>query len=675
MPVIWTIEEKCKRCYSCIRECPAKAIKVEKGQAKVMESRCLGCGHCVRVCSQNAKAILSGVEETIRMLQNGENVVAMLAPSFPAAFIEIGPEKIVGALKQCGFRHVVEVAFGADLINDAYVQLVKNGTANGTSCESPIIATSCPAICAYVEKYVPDLLPNMAPIVSPMIAMGRVVRKRYGKAVKVVFIGPCSAKKVEAQDIEVQDAVDVVLTFKELVDLWKTLNVHPEEAKMVNFDPPHPSLGRLYPISGGLLKSAGLPTDIMDTDIIFTEGKQRTLDMLDSLKDGEINARFVDLLFCEGCINGPGQKINENHFTRKQKVVKYTQNSKFQTDQKQWVQELESFRDVNVFRGFSDKRIIAIDPTEEDIRTILARINKFQESDELNCGECGYEACKQYAQAVFNGFAESDMCLPYLVDNLQTIRIQLQDSLIELEETQQQLIQNEKMASIGQLAAGVAHEVNNPLGSIMLYAHLVLQQLQPSDPKSGDLKFIMDEAQRCQKIVSGLLSFARQGRINLKKQNITELIEKVVIAVNKQKLFKNIDIIINVDQNIPEISFDPDQIYQVFLNLAINAGESMPEGGVLKISAQLVLEQKKVNIKFSDTGIGISEENLKKMFTPFFTTKQIGKGTGLGLPIAYGILKMHKGNITVQSELGKGTTLSIDLPLIVETEKQPFFNK
>ena len=161
MGVVWTIPERCKRCYSCIRECPAKAIKVEKGQAKVIDERCLACGHCVRVCSQQAKAVLSGVEQTMEFLQQGQHVVAMVAPTFPASFIDFPPEVFVGALRRIGFRSVVEVAYGADLINREYYRLINAQDKKSGSQALPLITSSCPVIADLVEKYVPDLLPHL----------------------------------------------------------------------------------------------------------------------------------------------------------------------------------------------------------------------------------------------------------------------------------------------------------------------------------------------------------------------------------------------------------------------------------------------------------------------------------------------------------------------------------
>ncbi|MDZ7370367.1 MAG: ATP-binding protein, partial [candidate division KSB1 bacterium] len=652
MPVIWTLEEKCRRCYSCIRECPAKAIKVEHGQAKVIENRCLGCGHCVRVCSQGAKAVLDGVQNVLNFLAGDRPVAAMVAPSFVAAYSDWPVQKFVGALRACGFDYVVETAFGADLINRAYFKLVHNAEGLDVSAKRPIIASSCPALTNYIEKYAPELIQNLAPIVSPMVAMGRVVRKYYGEDVLRVFIGPCTAKKVEIMTEEVRDAVDEVLTFAELEQIWHEQGVSLSEVEPAEFDPPRAYLGRVYPLAGGFLRSAGLPADVMSTETLVTEGKAQVLNLIESLRREEVPATIIDVLFCEGCINGPFMNQAVNYFNRKHRLVSYAEESRLSFDYTAWRRAIEECQDVPIFRGFHPDQVPSGEPSEADIKAILARIDKFAPADELNCGACGYESCRAYAKAVFQGLAEPDMCLPYLIDKMQRMQEQLQQSMNELAETQQQLLQHEKLASIGQLAAGVAHEVNNPLGAIMLYAHLVKQRLGENDPNVEDIKFIMEEARRCQSIVSGLLNFSRQGRLNLTLQQIGNVIQRTVKAVRRQPLFSRVDIRTIIKPDVPSCYMDAEQMHQVFLNLAVNAAEAMPEGGTLTITAQV--ENDKLQILFEDTGVGIPKENLGKLFTPFFTTKQIGKGTGLGLAIAYGIVKMHKGNIMVKhSEVGK----------------------
>jgi len=231
-----------------------------------------------------------------------------------------------------------------------------------------------------------------------------------------------------------------------------------------------------------------------------------------------------------------------------------------------------------------------------------------------------------------------------------------------LRETQEQLIQKEKLASVGQLAAGVAHEINNPLGSILLYAD-ILRKETPEDnqQQAEDLDMIIRETTRCKTIVNDLLNFSRQNEVLAQDTDLNALLEELAQEASKQELFEGIDLLCDLEPDLPTIQADPLQLRQVFLNLMNNAAEAMPHGGQLTLRTQKGQAKGFVTAEIQDTGVGISDENMKKLFTPFFTTKPIGKGTGLGLAIIYGIVKMHRGQISVSSEEGQGTTFTITM--------------
>lgn len=240
-----------------------------------------------------------------------------------------------------------------------------------------------------------------------------------------------------------------------------------------------------------------------------------------------------------------------------------------------------------------------------------------------------------------------------------------------LKETQEQLLQKEKLASVGQLAAGVAHEINNPLGSVLLYAD-ILRKETPGDnaQQREDLDMIVREATRCKAIVNDLLNFSRQNQVLAQETDLNLLLQELAEETSKQHLFEQIQIVTELDPHLPCIQADPLQIRQVFLNLMSNAAEAMPDGGKLFLRTSAGPAAGTVTAEVEDTGVGISEENMRKLFTPFFTTKPIGKGTGLGLAIIYGIVKMHRGQIGVQSKVGKGTkfTLTLRQQLPVQNE-------
>ena len=232
-----------------------------------------------------------------------------------------------------------------------------------------------------------------------------------------------------------------------------------------------------------------------------------------------------------------------------------------------------------------------------------------------------------------------------------------------LDRIQKELVDKEKLASMGQLAAGVAHEINNPLGTIMLYSETLYREAGDDSAKQGDLKMIIDATHRCKRIVGDLLNFAREQEMLTQESNMHDILEQAIHSVSGQPSFDRVKIIRCFVADLPLIQADPAQLMQVFVNLLNNASDAMSEDGTITITTRFS-KGHAVEIDIADTGRGIEKENLGKLFTPFFTTKPIGKGTGLGLSIVYGIIKMHRGQIQVSSQVGKGTTFTVTLPMI-----------
>ena len=650
--IVSTIGQKCKRCYSCVRECPAKAIKVYEGQALVLENRCISCGHCVKVCALGAKQIASDIEKVFDIFIPNYNTIAIIAPSFAAAYPD-AYFKIPTVLRNMGFSKVIETAFGADLVSDEYEKYIHDNP------NKLIISSPCPAINNYIEKYFASLVGNLAEIVSPMVALGRYLKKQYGNETKVVFIGPCVAKKSEYVDEEVNDSIDAVLTFTELNQETNNKNINITSFKDSFFDPPYANLGKSYPLSGGLLKTASVKADILAKEVIVVDGKERVEELIKDISENKIKSKFIDVLFCEGCISGPAIESSLNYYSRREKVIEYIEESITQVDKNIWKSDKYNNRNLDLTRKFRNRSQRIPMPDENKIKEILASTNKFSKKDELNCGSCGYATCREYAISIAKGIAEEDMCLPYLIDKME-------DAYSELKDTQMQLHDAEKLASIGQLAAGVAHEINNPLGTILLYSSMLKEDIEKINGEANsvdDIKMIIEETKRCKSIVSNLLNFARQGKLKLENENIVQIILEVIKTTKLNPLFEKINYQFNSELRNEEFLIDSDQIKQVLVNLITNASESLEESKIKEVNINVANEHNNLKIDISDTGSGIDRENINKLFIPFFTTKKIGKGTGLGLAISYGIVKMHKGNLIVNSELGKGSTFTILLPI------------
>jgi len=654
-PLVTTIPDRCRTCYGCVRECPAKAIRIVSGQAQVIPDRCIGCGNCVQVCSQGAKAIRDGLADVEALLASGRPVALELAPSFPAEFVEVPWRRLVGMIRAAGFAFVHEVAFGADLVSERYRRLVE-----GTEGRQ-FIATTCPALVEYVLYYFPHLADRLAPIVSPMIATARVIRRERGPEVPVVFAGPCIAKKGEA-GWDTGEEIDGVLTFPELRELFRRRGVQADQVEDSDFDPPHGGLGGLFPVTGGLLKSASIDDDLVYAEGVAVDGHRRFVEAIREFEVGAVPAALLEVLACEGCVMGPGMTRRDPRFSRQAAVTRTLRERARELDEGEWARAMERYRHLDLSRQFqpSDRRLPG--PTPEELQQLLARLGKNRPEDELNCGACGYATCVEHAVAIHQGLAENEMCLPYAIDRLRTTVQELHRSHQQLGEAQEALVQAEKLASMGQLAAGIAHEVNNPLGVVLMYAHLLADELPKDSPMAADLHLIAEQATRCKNIVSGLLNFARQNQVRLQPVDVRDLVQAALRGIRRPD---NVRVIVEQGAGDPVAELDRDQVIQVLVNVMVNACEAMPQGGTLTV--RIDGDEERVVLEVSDTGIGIPPEHMGRIFTPFFTTKPMGRGTGLGLAVSYGVVKMHRGEIRVQSNADPargptGTTFTIRLP-------------
>jgi len=656
---------KCRRCSYCVQICPAKAIKVEKDSFRVIQERCVMCGGCIRACPQGALTYHGGLSHVKEFFAEGTKTIAVLDPSF-AVETDLGtPRQVVSVLKQIGFHEVWEGAFGAELVSQVYFKLLHEETIR------PLISSFCPVIVFYVQKYYPQLIPNLAPVVSPMIAIGKVARQLKGLEWKVVYITSCLSRMGKMVAPEVAGSIDEVITFVDVRKLINEMGINKSALPETEFDGPRPYQGRIMPVIGGLYRNIGPSFDVLTDEISVIGGYRRSIGALKQLAEGYMQGKFLDFVYCYGCVDGPFAERDLSILARRQIVAQYTKSEMAKQDIVGVMAELDKFKNIDLARSFQNMEQRLPSPTEEEIRTVLKKIGKLPPNHNLDCRACGYPSCRDKAIAVVQGLAREEYCLPYLLgeskkifQQLEKSHRELQVSHQELEQAQTQLIRTEKLASIGQLAAGVAHEINNPLGTILIYSHLIQKSLEPDDPKREDIALVISEANRAKEIVQGLLSFAREKKLRASEININDILEEVLSLVVNQSLFHNIKIKKSFDQDPQAIVADETQLKQVFLNIILNAAQAMEGNGKLTIST--IFDKKQIKIKIADTGPGIPPEVMGKLFSPFFTTKE--KGTGLGLAISYGIIERHQGKIDVETELGKGSTFVITLPVIVSEE-------
>ncbi len=652
--LVRTLKERCRVCYTCVRECPAKAIRIANGQAEILPERCIGCGNCVTVCSQHAKQYRSSIDEVRSLLEGDSSVAAIIAPSFPAEFSDIPTaELFTGMVRKLGFDYVAEVSFGADLVAQGYRRIHDNTE------DSYQISTDCPAIVSFVRHYFPHLTDHLVKLVSPMIAMARVMKELHGKDLEVVFIGPCIAKKEEADEVPGRD-VSSALTFVELRQLFMMYGISDERVEPSSFDPPLGGKGSLYPVSRGKLHSVEIDDDPTRERIVVTEGRVNFPEVLREFETGILKDHHLELLCCEGCIMGPGTSQNGKRFSRRTLVTRYVEKKLREFDWNEWKIYMERFAKMDLSRNFApDDQRMPI-PSEPEIAKIFKKMGKNKPEDELDCGACGYDSCRQHAIAIHKGLAEVEMCLPNTLEKLHSSLMELAISNRKLANTREALKQSEKLASMGQLAAGIAHEVNNPLGVILLYSHMLKEETDPSSEIHEDLQMIASQADRCKGIVSGLLNFARKNEVVMKKCHVEELVETALreIIIPEEVKVK----LTNHCEN-PYADLDFNQMVQVITNIVKNAVEALEGSGEIRISTYGNASE--VRFEIEDNGPGIPKEHKDRLFEPFFTTKPMGKGTGLGLPVSYGIVKMHRGKITVTSNSESdrtGTRFTIVLP-------------
>lgn len=417
MPNCLTLKKSnCKNCYKCIRHCPVKSIRFSGNQAHIIGNECILCGHCFVVCPQNAKEIIDETEKVKVFLQSGDPVVVSLAPSFIANYDGVGIVAMRKALKKLGFYDVEETAIGATIVKNEYERMLKED-------ERDIVITSCcHSVNLLIQKYFPAELEYLADVLSPMQAHCADIKKRIPNA-KTVFIGPCVAKKDEAEHYE--GLVDAVLTFEELTDWLKRERIEPEREAESNAE----SRARFFPTTGGILKT--MAQNAPGYAYMALDGVENCISALKDIESGKIHKCFIEMSACVGsCVGGPVmEKYHSSPVKDYMTVASFAGEKDFRVSQP---------TADNLKKQFTYIEHKLTQPSETEILSALRQMGKFKSSDELNCGSCGYNSCREKAIAICQGKAEISMCLPYLKDKAEsfsdTIVKSSPDGLIVLNE-------------------------------------------------------------------------------------------------------------------------------------------------------------------------------------------------------------------------------------------------
>ena len=391
-------KSNCKNCYKCIRHCPVKSIRFSGNQAHIIGNECILCGHCFVVCPQNAKQIVDETEKVRVLLQSGDPVIVSLAPSFIANYNGAGIESMRTALKKLGFYDVEETALGATIVKREYDRILQDED------RDIVISSCCHSVNLLIQKYFPSCLPYLADVLSPMQAHCKDIKSRIPNA-KTVFIGPCVAKKDEAEYYE--GIVDATLTFEELSAWLKEENITLEQKT----DNTEKSLARFFPTTGGILKT--MTQKAQDYTYFAIDGVENCIAALKDIADGNVHKSFIEMSACAGsCIGGPVmEKHRLNPVSDYAAVAKYAGKHDFEIDQPEAVETKKIFE-------FIAQR--STKPSDYEINQILRQMGKFKPSQELNCGSCGYDTCREKAVAIYQGKAEISMCLPFLKDKAES---------------------------------------------------------------------------------------------------------------------------------------------------------------------------------------------------------------------------------------------------------------
>ena len=391
-------KSNCKSCFRCVRKCPIKAIRFSGNQAHIIGNECILCGNCVVQCPQNAKEIADGIEKVKVFIQSGAPVVASLAPSFIANYDGIGIEAMRSALKKLGFFDVEETAIGATIVKNEYERLINEEE------RDVIISSCCHSINLLIQKRFPECLEYLANVMSPMQAHCSDIKKRIPEA-KTVFIGPCLAKKDEAEYYE--GIVDAVLTFEELDKMLSDGGIEiPTET-----DSYEASRARFFPTTGGVLKT--MAQNAPGYTYLALDGVENCMTALKDIASGKIHNCFIEMSACIGsCIGGPVMNRTKKPLVSDYlKVANYAGERDF---------EVEQPNSAELRKNFAAIEHKLPEPTETEIMTVLRQMGKFKPADELNCGTCGYNSCRDKAVAIIQGKAEISMCLPFLKDKAES---------------------------------------------------------------------------------------------------------------------------------------------------------------------------------------------------------------------------------------------------------------
>ena len=455
---LYTIKNNCQDCYKCVRRCPVKAIKIEDSSAMIVPDLCIACGTCYRVCPAKAKQARNDLTRAKHLIQSGKDVYVSLAPSWVTEFEGISKEQIIAAIRRLGFRGVSETALGAEEVSANIAKLLDEAANNApqlsaasdtaqTVCgekdedasterspertsgvredtstgEAPqlsaanrlFISTACPAVVEYINKYVPERTGNLTKLTSPLLAHCRLLKKTLGKDIEVIFIGPCIAKKLEAD--RHPDLLSLRLSFSDLRQWLKDENIELKDIHTSVFDKfvlAKAEEGTAYPVEGGMIETLKPYEQSRKAYLMQITGIENIKRELKNIREDNLDRPvFVECLACEGgCVNGPCTSSKKSGFEKRVEILRESDFSGLAGKRSP---------SVDISLDYAPEAIVPPEHNEADIKRVLASIGKYSIEDEINCGGCGYNTCRNFAKALLDGKAEPEMCVSHMKQQAQ----------------------------------------------------------------------------------------------------------------------------------------------------------------------------------------------------------------------------------------------------------------
>ena len=413
---LYTIKNNCQDCYKCVRRCPVKAIKIEDGSAMIVPDLCIACGTCYRVCPAKAKQARNDLTRAKHLVQSGKDVYVSLAPSWITEFEGVSREQMIAAIRRLGFRGVSETALGAEEVSaniDGLLDKAANEAPQVSAANRLFISTACPAVVEYINKYVPERTANLTKLTSPLLAHCRLLKTALGKDIEVIFIGPCIAKKIEAD--RHPDLLSLSLSFTDLRQWLKDENIVLKDIHTSVFDKfvmSKAEEGAAYPVEGGMIETLKPYEQSQKAYLMQITGIENIKRELKNIREEALDRPiFIECLACEGgCVNGPCTSSKKSGLEKRVEILKESDFSGLAGKRSP---------SVDITLDYASEAIVQPEHDETDIKRVLASIGKYSIEDEINCGGCGYNTCRNFAKALLDGKAEPEMCVSHMKQQAQ----------------------------------------------------------------------------------------------------------------------------------------------------------------------------------------------------------------------------------------------------------------